>query len=403
MLFVTSACLKEVDKEGTLIPFLSRVVEHKWEKEAFRWAIFDQVRTLVRPAADTAPHIATIIAALQALTPDVAVNPADGQCRTGTTCKFVREHRPEIDAIVRSLDQFEAVKILHDSLHVLQVKGTAWLDQGDADVEPDFPLPLLQAIVEAVRNAAIAVKQRVPPAVAASCQRCSDTAADATVRLASNDPDQHDFALAQLRALVVSEPPHFDTCMFDLSRDLPIKQLRGLLESASDLAAPLGGQTAAAAEALDRLSETMRAQILEHALWQATELHIRAVSQLLAHPGPGFLDDLYPHWNAVRQNLQTLVDRPTGGAAPIEAALNAAISLYEMALPTQAMPAPSGPSSEKRLAEMVAAFNGFRSTARLHFLAVDQALKTVFSSLLPLRASLDGLRARVPKFCACPQ
>jgi hypothetical protein len=190
--------------------------------------------------------------------------------------------------------------------------------------------------------------------------------------------------------------------MFVLSRDLPVKRLRELLESASDPTTPLGRQVTPAAKALVRLSETMRAHILEHALWQVTELHIRTVSQLLAHPGPGFLDDLYPHWTAVRQNLQALVDVSTSGGLPIEAALNAAMSLYEMALPTSGMEMPSGSSPEKRFAEMVAAFNEFRLKARLHFLAVDQALKSVFSSLLPLRTSLAGLRSRVPNNCTCP-
>jgi hypothetical protein len=402
MLFVTSACLKEVDREGTLLPFLSRVVEHKWEKAAFRSAIFGQVRVLVRPDADSAPHIAAIIAALAALTPILATDPAAGQCGGRATCKFVRDHRPEIDAIVQALDQFEALKILHDSLHVLEVKGSDWLDQVDGDAASDLPLPILQAIVEAVRNAGTIVKQRVPPAAAASCQRCIDTATDAATRLAANNPDQQDFAVAQLRALVANEPAGLDTCMFGLSRDLPLKQLRGLMESASDLAEPIGGQMAAAAEALDRLSETMRAQILEHALWQATESHIRAVSQLLAHPGPNFLRDLSAEWSAVRQNLQTLVDRSATDSSPIEAAFNGAIVLYERALPTPGLPTPPGPTAEARLAEMVAAFNDFRAKARLHFLAVDQALKSVFSSLLPLRASLDGVRRRVPNFCTCP-
>lgn len=400
MLFVTSACLKEVDREGTLIPFLSRVVEHKWEKEAFRWAIFGQARFLIRSASETAPLIATIIAALDALTLIVATDPAASQCGNKPACKYVQGHRSAIDTIVESLDHFEALKILHDSLHVLQVKGADWLDQDDADTEPDIPLPVLQAIVADVGKAAAEVKHRIPATASASLQRCADTAADAATRLATGDPNQHDFALAQLRALVVAELPRLDECMFVLSRDLPIKQLRGLLEEAPVPAPPINGPKMTAAEALDRLTETMRAYILEHALWQATEVHIHAVARLLAHPGPGFLRDLSSEWTAVRQNLQTLVDTPNGGIS-IDTTLNAAMVLYEKALPIPGMPAPSGPTPEERLGDMAKAFNDFRPKARLRFLAVDQSLKSVFSSLLPLRESLDRLRKRVPLFSPC--
>lgn len=401
MPFLTAICLKAIDNEGTLIAFLSRVVEHKWQQEDFRAAVFGHVRTLARPASDIAPDVAAIIAALRALESIAAADPTGGQCGCMTTCKFMRNHRPSIETIGQSLEQFEALKILHDSLHVLQVKGAEWIDQDDADSAPDLPLPVLQAIVGAVRAAATAVRSRVPAAVDSVCGRCIDTATDAELRLASGDRNQHDFALAQLRGLVVAEPAQLDDCMFSLSRDLPLKQLRGLLESAGGLAAPTGGEVAKAAEALDRLSETMRAHILEHALWQATDRRISAVARLLAQPGPGFLRDLFSEWSAIRQNLRTLVDAPAGGALSIDAALNGAIVLYEKALPTPGVER-LGPSPEQRFVEMVAAFNEFRPKAQLYFLAVDHALKSVFSSLLPLRASLAGLLARVPTFCNCP-
>jgi hypothetical protein len=400
MVFVTSTCLQEIDKEGTLMPFLSRVVEHKWQREDFRSAIFSQARELVRDTSDAAPHIALIIAALKALTPELAIDANAGNCHGPQTCRVVRGHRAELATIVETLDQFEALKVLHDSLHVLQVKGTDWLDPSDPT--PDLPLEALQAIVEGVRAAAAGVRQRVPPESAAVCERCRDTAADAHSGLGGDD-DRREFALAQLRRLLIEVPPQLDERMFTLSRDLPIKRLRGLLESATDAGLPVAGQMNAAIAALDALSDTMRAHILEHALWQATEHRIRTIAQLLAHPGPGFLDELVDQWGPVRQNLQTLVDSPTGVGVPmIGAVFNSTIALYEGSLPTPGLPPPSGPPPEQRFAAMVEAFNEFRPKTYLHFLAVDQALKTVFTSLLPLRAALDGLRARVPRICVCP-
>jgi hypothetical protein len=398
---ITSRCLREVEHEGTLMPFLSRVVEHKWDKEPFRRAIFAQARSLARPAGDTAPDTVTIIAALKGLAA-IPINPTSGTCDIKKVCQFRQANENSIAEIIRSLDQFEAIKILHDSLHVLQVKGAEWLDQGETDGEVSLPLPVLLAVVDGVRSAAVAVKPRVPPTLIEICQRCKDTALDATARLTSAGLDNHDFALAQLRVLLVSEPPELDQAMFVLSRDLPIKQLRGLLESAADCAVPVSVQAKTAVEALDRLSETLRAHILEHALWQATDIHVRAASQFLAHPSPRFLGDFVPEWSAIRDNLRTLVDPSAGGAPGIESVVNAALVLYDGALPRPGLAIPSGPSSEQRLAELAAAFNDFRQEARLHFLAVDQALKSLFSSLLPLRASLEALTNHLPIVCVCP-
>jgi hypothetical protein len=124
---------------------------------------------------------------------------------------------------------------------------------------------------------------------------------------------------------------------------------------------------------------------------------------VLANPGPGFLDELVDQWAPVRQNLQTLIDSSTGTGVPmIGAVFNSTIALYEGSLPNPGLPPPAGPPPEQRFAAMVEAFNEFRPQTYLRFLAVDQALKAVFTSLLPLRTALHGLRARVPRICACP-
>ncbi|MBV8186557.1 MAG: hypothetical protein JO339_04900, partial [Alphaproteobacteria bacterium] len=379
---VASYCLKEVDKEGTLLPFLSRVVEHKWGQETFRWAILGQVRSLARPANDIAPETAPIIAALKGLA-DFPFNASSGTCVVAKVCqlwqgKALFDGKPadtaflkdRIGEIIQSLDQFEAIKIVHDSLHVLQVKGAEWLDPGEMNVDATLPLSLLTATVDSVRQAAIEQKPRVPLAIADVCQRCTDTAVDANKRLTSSDADNRDFGLAQLRALLVAEPPHLDQAMFELSRDLPIKQLRALLEAAADCNAQVSEPARSAIDALDRLSDSMRAHILEHALWQATEVHIRAAAQFLSHPGPRFLADFSPEWTAVRRNLLTLVDSPTDGTPAIDAGVNAALVLYERALPTPSVAAPPGPSTEECLRLLVVAFVEFRQKARLDFLAV---------------------------------
>ncbi|MBN9090706.1 MAG: hypothetical protein J0J01_27660 [Reyranella sp.] len=407
MVVVTDTCLGEIKREGTLLPFLSRVVEHKWQDEKFRATIVERARALVRPALEKTPHVTVVVQALNELSGGLAVNPQAGTCQNGQTCTFVRDHRNpaqtgEIDRIVIALDQFEALKRLHDSLHILQVQGADWLDEGEAPSEPTLPLASLKAIVETIRRTANDVQGRVPEEANDICRHCLEIAIHAASALGSSDADQQAFALAELRLLVTEEPPRIDGCIFGLSRELPIKQLRGLLESAIGPGLPLDGKMQQAAESLDRVTEAMRANILEHALWQVTDIRIAEMARILANPGPGFLNDLSRVWRGVRQTLRTLVDAPEGGAPFMDAALNGAMVLYEAALPTLDTPAPSGPSPTERFGEIVTAFTEFRLKTRVHFLAVDQTLKLLFASLLPMRDALKTIRTRVPQNCACP-
>lgn len=397
--FATS-CMKAVKLEGTIIPFLSRVVEQKWKEEKFRSSIVTRLRVLVRPASAVEPYATTIVGALAALTAALAASPSP-QCSGPSTCAFVRQARPAIQTVIGSLDQFDALKALHDSLHVLQVNGADWLDEDETDGPGDLPADTIVEIVRRLRDVAIAVEARLPADIVESCRRCRETATAAAERLVSGVAEETEYALAELRALIAREPEIIDDAMFALSRDLPLRALRDLIESGFGVPGAAGLQMREADVALRRLSEALRARILEHALWQATEIRIRAVARILGNPTGGFLHDLVTEWNAIRQNLRTLLDTPPNTPA-IDLPLNAALVLYERALPIKGKPTPPGPSPIARLAEMAVAFDEFRLKASLHFLAIDKALKAEFSSLLPLRDSLQALDSQVSHFCACP-
>lgn len=396
--FATS-CMKAVKLEGTMLPFLSRVVEQKWKDEKFRASIVGKVRVLIRASAAVEPRARTIADALTALTAALAASPPP-QCPGRTTCDFVRQSRPAIHTVVGSLDQFDALKTLHDSLHVLQVNGADWLDEDQTDDTRDLPSENFVEIVGRLRDVAAAVETRLPGEVVECCRRCHTIATAAAQRLAAGAQDESEYALAELRALVAREPEIIDEAMFVLSRDLPLRTLRDLIDSGASVPGAPGQQMAEASEALRQMSEALRARILEHALWQATEVRIRALDRILASPTGSFLRDLFTEWSAIRQNLRTLIDAAPNAPA-IDLPLNAALVLYERALPTKGKPTPPGPSPEERLAEIGAAFDEFRLKASVQFLAVDKALKAEFSSLLPLRDSLRALEAQVSLFCDC--
>jgi hypothetical protein len=397
---LATSCMKAVKLEGTILPFLSRVVEQKWKDEKFRTTIVGKVRVLVRTSSVVEPHATTIVAALTALTAALAASPSP-QCPGPATCAFVRQSRSPLQVFIASLEQFDALKALHDSLHVLQVNGADWLDEDQTDDSRDLPREAFVSIVERLRDVAAAVEPRLPAELVESCRRCHDIATSAAQQLVSGAGHGPEYALAELRALVAREPALIDDAMFAVSRDLPLRTLRDLIESGASVPGAPGLQMQAAAQALRSLSETLRARILEHALWQATEMRIRALGRLFGDPTGGFLGELVAEWNAIKQNLRVLIDPAPNMPAP-DLALTGALVLYERSLPMRGRPAPSGPSPEERLAEMAVVFDEFRLKMNLHFLAVDKALKAEFSSLLPLHASLQALDGQISNFCTCP-
>lgn len=397
--FATS-CMKAVKLEGTVLPFLSRVVEQKWKDEKFRASIVGKVRVLVRSSTAVEPQAKAIAGALTALSAALAASPPP-QCPGRMTCDFVRQSRPALQTVIGSLDQFDALKALHDSLHVLQVNGGDWLDEDQTDDTRDLPRETFVEIVGRLRDVAAAVETRLPGSVVECCRRCHTIATAAAQRFAAGTEDEAEYALAELRALIAREPEIVDEAMFVLSRDLPLRTLRDLIESGTSVPGAPGQQMMEASQALRQMSEALRARILEHALWQATEIRIRALDRILGNPIGSFLRDLFIEWSAIRQNLRTLIDASPNAPA-IDLPLNAALVLYERALPIKGKPAPPGPSAEERLAEIASAFDEFRLKASLQFLAVDKALKAEFSSLLPLRDSLQALELQVSLFCACP-
>ena len=403
--FATS-CMRAVRLEGTMLPFLSRVVEQKWKDEKFRSSIVGKVRVLVRPSSAVEPHARTVAGALAALTAALAASPSP-QCPGRTTCEFVRQSRLPLQVMITSLDQFDALKTLHDSLHVLQVNGADWLDEDETDETRDLPRENFIEIVGRLRDAATAVEARLPAGVVETCRRCHDVAKEAADRLASGDEEESEYALAELRTLFIpptldsaNEPEVIDDAMFVLSRDLPLRALRDLIESGINIPGMPGQQMRKADEALRTLSEALRARILEHALWQATEIHLRAMARILASPTSKFLIDLSTEWSAIKQNLRILLDT-TPNPTPIETPVQGAIVLYERSLPSRDRPAPPGPSSAERLAGIDAAFDELRLKTSLLFLTVDQALKAEFSTLLLLRDSLLALDSQVSQFCDC--
>lgn len=378
---LTKSCVDKLSLEKLYFSrsFILRLIEQTWSAEKMRRGVVAAVPALVRPPRGFDGQIAALVAALAALIETMPANPWTGNVGDAAVFRRFGENRTEIAAVAEALGHLEALKSVHDALHLLQVLGAAWLDPpAEGRAAPADAAPLL-ALLLRVEAAAVDRAMILPDALSASCTRCLETSSDARRRIGTNDPDETAFALAAVRAMLIRELPLIDAAMFAISRDLPLRHFCGVF-----------GDSPARDAAVD-LGDTLRRRLMEHALWQATDLRLYAIEQILMQPTPasGKLMALLP-WTV--SDLRLLLDPATRDRV-VPVMQDAVVRFYGMGGPG---PAPAGGRLTGSLDDVRAAFAALRSAARSAFLEVDQALKQDFASLLALKSPLETILARVP-------
>lgn len=379
-----------LEKIGTVSPyhpfsFLLRLIEQKWALEEVRRGVAADMPSLVRPPRGIAGQVTALTVALTAMLDKLPATLTPGTIVEDPVFRRLCDVRPAIEAMVKSLSHFEAMKEAHDSLHMLQVMGAEWLDtvdeKDDDAAAPAITVPLLAPLsrITAVMTASIA---KLPADLAKSCERCRDASTDADKRIRTGNPDEAAFACGALRAMLIREAPELDTAMFLVSRDFPLREFCNLFGD------PLTREVA-----FD-LGDTLRRRLMEHALWQATDLRLYAIEQTLAHPTDTLTADLMRLFPWTRSSLSTLLDPET--AQRVVPQMNDVVVRYVLAADGQA-PAGAAPATVKDICK---AFSNLRGAARSAFLDVDQALKQDFARLATLQNLLNSLLIRVPRSCS---
>ena len=376
-------CLDTISKDADYLApsFMLRLIEACWTSDVVRRNITIAVPQLMRPPPELQTQIATVGAALDELVSSLPYPPDPNAANFHPIC----EVRAEIEAAAAALTQFQAVKDLHDALHILQVMGAAQLDTIAGRIDQAAAIPL-QGLLMRVVTVATGTQPNVPPDCLDACIRCIDICTDALQRISLPDADEAAFAHASLRAMLVRELPLIDAALFGVSRDFPLRQFHVIF-----------GLTPAHEAAID-LGDSLRRRLMEHTLWQATDLRLYAIEQVLAQPTPTMLTQLVkgnaaPLFLTVF-DLRKLFDPTT--AVRVVAPLNDVLLRYIAA--TGPLP-PTDPALCASLSDLQATFANMRDAARSAFLDADRALKQDLAELLALRSRLDAILARVPDQC----
>lgn len=353
--------------------FLLRVIEQAWMSDAIRRGVTNKLPSLLRPPRGVATHVETLTAALDTMSARLPAAVAAGM-QVDDLFRRLCEGRSDIVRMVASLRLLAALKSIHDALHTLQVLGADWLD---APIKPGGPPPPeapLLALLARVTASTAAPAPELPEEIVASCLRCHKTCTEATDRIRGGNRDEIDFAYAALRGMLMREPPLIDSTMFAVSRDFPLVLFCNFFD------------TPAARDAAIDLGDTLRRRLMEHALWQATDLNLYQIEQILAHPPENLKGELANRMPWGSYYLRALLDAPTQQRVlpPMNDVLLRFVD-------------PGGTAAT--FDDICAAFRNLRNAARSAFLDVDQALKEDFLRLLKLQQPLETILKRVPEYC----
>lgn len=385
------ACIEKLSEENPYygLSFLLQLIEQKWSLDPLRRDITYALPSLVRPPRGFDSQIAALENGLDILVKALPEHPEPGALGDETLFRRVCKNRSAIAAVASSLERLGTLKALHDALHMLQVLGGGWLSSAPARAPSSGEAASIQALLQGV-TAAAADTVGLPPDMPGSFERCRNGAAEAGRRLGTGDADEAAFACASLRALLIREPPLIDAAMLALSRDLPWRGFCALFPTD-----PTSPALVAARDGAIDLGDTLRRRLMEHALWQASDLRIYTIEELLSRPSATLLDDLQPVLLPLLTDLRTLLD-PSDAARTVSPMSNAILLYLKRTDGPGGGRTPSAPDDSGNLRD---AFDHVRRSARSAFLDVDQTLRADLARLLTLKNPLEVLLARVPNHC----
>jgi hypothetical protein len=391
-------CIIEVNKEVMLRPFLSRMIEDQWANGVFREALLNRIPDLVLAPVGLQAALAGVAKGVARLLGLIAVDPkvgcvgGPGNPKDERAFAMVSEKRAAFVRLRESLGQLQALKELHDALHVLAIRGADWLDPALDDDEDDLALPLAALAAKVAEAGAIigATRPGLKAEHAALGQRAAEALAAAFGELTGADESAQAAGVQRLRQTLMFLPKDIDAAMFGLSRDLPVRAICLAFADLHDPDRPDYAEFDQAQRAMANLGEALRGRVLEHAMWQATDVNIHAIETILGAHDASFLRLFNERWQEIRRSIRYLSDAAfQDGGAP-DLFVRMALDAYDNAL----QPRAGGPavlSLDEAFGEIVKTFSAFKSYPRERFLAVDTALKTELALIGALKADLDEL------------
>lgn len=390
-------CIIEVNKEVMLRPFLSRLIEDQWGNASFKDALLRKMPDLVLAPLGLQTALQGVRTGVRRLLELIADEPKCGavgkQAGDDKAFAIVCRNRKVFVELRESLGHLQALKELHDALHILAIAGADWLDQTlDDDDDPNPIILPVAALAVRVAEAKASVDAKSPALKDEHVvlgRKAVDALSTALSELTSADAAAHAAGVERLRQALMILPKEIDAAMFCLSRDLPVRALSRAFANLNHPEEPNYAGFDGAQLAVAQLGEALRGRVLEHAMWQATDVSIHVLENILSERDPSFLKPFVERWQEVRRFIRYLSD-VSFGSNPPDLLVGMALDAYDRALRSPAG-GPAALSLNDAFSEIVKTFSAFKAFPRERFLAVDKSLKDELALISALKADLDEL------------
>ena len=292
--------------------------------------------------------------------------------------------REKLDKLKGDIDDLFNYKVLHDCLHMIQLRHYPIIAEKVKQfrADPLAALELAEEILEItdVCSDARKVAESLPEKAAVQAQETRWIARleSATTELdkAANDLDKYHavHAVRLFERVIRDEPARINRYLTDIANELPLKELKKVI----------AGDALSSLQAID---PQLRGRVAEHREWQEIEPDFWAARDCLERKSSESIEEFAGlWWPNIKSHVQSLarVDPNAKWVKAIE--LQAALIDKTLAgRPDSAI------ADSQNVEDVGQYFEAFRKTALYHFFQVNRDLKDLFQQILKLRAPLGSL------------
>lgn len=391
-----SACLMAVEHEGTTMAFLYYCVEARRDQDAgFRGVVIALVPGLDGFVLAAGEGMGQVVGEL---------------LRTGTRIEesavraALEASKDALERLVDDVEVLDAHKILHDSLHQLQLRQFATLQDAARTLAQPASIDALRNFQDRMHTACATASSTVARLKAPSVRNQQEIWVDDLIRTTAALQAALDDrvtatamqALHKVRLMLEREPSQINRIIFATAKSL---RLGELIDALRAVGAAAGDEPNSAADALRDIRAVLLGRVVEHQLWQDADDSLWAYDQIFMLPVERLFGDFDALWPATRTMLADLANQERGAAWSANvlryvAQVDLALTRLEVALAALEGAAP-GPDAQQRGEELRQHFGDVRAEARVRFFVVDQTLKADCAALVRIGEPLKLLLARL--------
>lgn len=373
-----------LDKLGSLADFIKAVLAARPEREDLQAQLPEILSTLSAQSLTNSDNAAAIKNTVEGVASKMDLAPVR---------RIIMDSRGVLTELTGKIELLRAYKNLHDALHNVKMQfrtldRSSRLMASDPDQAEDFgrAVGFLESQAKIMESAFLDLPSQ-PPKIR-EVERVWLDSLTAAITSAKQAARQEDTGMArqgvvEVRRILSWEPPRIDGMLSSTAEAIDLSKLEVIFSAAAalpDLAEDIA-MLDAGRIASEQLLRQLKAQIIQHAKWQAIDQRLAGADDILLKASAEEHWDFDALWKSLKDIITALMatEPQSAWAMTIAAAV---IKVEETRLTND-------------WKQLVKDFNGYRQEATVQFFAVDTNLKNLAGEVNkigePLRNLLNDL------------